>query len=216
MERHAKLISICTIIATWVIYVADLAINIFNMFGDSFWQSLIGIAAWKVYYATFVLFLFPILSCSSLLLSKPLKSRTLGVLMAVTFSTVCIYMHSIYFPFAKTAALYATADHPTKQTLRDLLKHFTSIKDIFGVIFMAAFLVIFARIFIRVISGRTEFPRYFAFINPVTGLLVSILLRTIAPGAREAIMPVFVSSFWLGLLMTSYLLYWLRLRSSRR
>ena len=29
-------------------------------------------------------------------------------------------------------------------------------------------------------------------------------------------MPVFVSSFWLGLLMTSYLLYWLRLRSSRR
>lgn len=55
MERHAKLISICTIIATWVIYVADLAINIFNMFGDSFWQPLIGIAAWKVYYATKVI-----------------------------------------------------------------------------------------------------------------------------------------------------------------
>ncbi len=29
-------------------------------------------------------------------------------------------------------------------------------------------------------------------------------------------MPVFVSSFWMGLLMTSYLLYWLILRSSHR
>ena len=29
-------------------------------------------------------------------------------------------------------------------------------------------------------------------------------------------MPVFVSSFWMGLLMKSYLFYWLTLRSSHR
>jgi len=29
-------------------------------------------------------------------------------------------------------------------------------------------------------------------------------------------MPVFISSFWMGLLMTPYLFYWLSLRSSHR
>ena len=62
MSRSLLPLGVAAITAAWLIYLSDLAIGIFAMFGDAFWAHMPGLAPWRVYAAAFAMFLFPLLA----------------------------------------------------------------------------------------------------------------------------------------------------------
>lgn len=47
-EKQIKLIAYASIIALWLVWLADLAIDIRTMFDDGFWQNMAGLPPWRV------------------------------------------------------------------------------------------------------------------------------------------------------------------------
>ena len=201
-EKQIKLIAYASIIALWLVWLADLAIDIRTMFDDSFWQNMAVLPPWRVGVATFALFLFPLVSGGVYVLNRGLRQPWLCLMLVFLFSTVCIYMHSSYFYFARAAAYHATLSGSEREAVGVLLAEYQSFKNIFGAMFLIGVLIVAA--------GKTVFPRAFALLSPLTGVLLGRMLRIVYPSAAGTLYPVLIPSFWMALLFTVYLLYLLR------
>ena len=91
-----------------------------------------------------------------------------------------------------------------------LLAEYQSFKNIFGAVFLIGVLVVSVWLFVVVAAGKTVFPRTFALLSPLTGVLLGRMLRVVYPSAAGRLYPVLIPSFWMALLFTVYLLYLLR------
>lgn len=127
-EKQIKLIAYASIIALWLVWLADLAIDIRTMFDDGFWQALANLAPWRVGVATFALFLFPFVSGGVYVLNRGLRQPWLCLMLVFLFSTVCIYMHSSYFYFARAAAYHATLSGAEREAVGALLAEYSRLK----------------------------------------------------------------------------------------
>lgn len=205
--KHNTLIAYCAIIAIWLIWLADLAIDIRTMFDDGFWKPMATLAPWKVTLATFALFLFPIVSAGMYVLNKGLRQPLLSILLVVIFSTVCIYMHSSYFFFAKASEYYASTTGSEQLIIASLLAEYNAFKNIFGAIFLISVLIVSIWLFVVVIAKKTLFPRYFAFLSPLTGTVIGKTIKAIYPPLIDVVYPIIIPSFWMAMLITVYLLY---------
>ena len=209
-EKQIKLIAYASIIALWLVWLADLAIDIRTMFDDGFWQNMAVLPPWRVEVATFALFLFPFVSGGVYVLNRGLRQPWLCLMLVFLFSTVCIYMHSSYFYFARAAAYHATLSGAEREAVGALLAEYQSFKNIFGAVFLIGVLVVSVWLFVVVAAGKTVFPRAFALLSPLTGVLLGRMLRVVYPSAAGTLYPVLIPSFWMALLFTVYLLYLLR------
>ena len=142
-------------------------------------------------------------------LNKGLRRPRLCLLLVFLFSTVCIYMHSSYFYFARTAAYHASLSGAEREAVGVLLAQYQSFKNIFGALFLAGVLAVSVWLFAVVAAGKTVFPRAFALLGPLTGVLLGRIIKAVSPSAA-ALYPVLIPSFWMALLFTVYLLYVLR------
>ena len=209
-EENTKLAAYAAIAAIWLVWLADLAIDIRTMFDDGFWQNMAHLAPWRVEAATFALFLFPLVSGGVYVLNKGLRRPWLCLLLVFLFSTVCIYMHSSYFYFARAAAYHASLSGAEREAVGVLLAQYQSFKNIFGALFLAGVLAVSVWLFIVVVAGKTVFPRAFALLSPLTGVLLGRIIKAVSPSAAATLYPVLIPSFWMALLFTVYLLYVLR------
>ena len=209
-EENTKLTAYAAIAAIWLVWLADLAIDIRTMFDDDFWQNMAHLAPWRVQAATFALFLFPLVSGGVYVLNKSLRRPWLCLLLVFLFSTVCIYMHSSYFYFARAAAYHASLSGAEREAVGVLLAQYQSFKNIFGALFLAGVLAVSVWLFIVVVAGKTVFPRAFALLGPLTGVLLGRIIKAASPSAAATLYPVLIPSFWMALLFTVYLLYVLR------
>lgn len=209
-EKNTKLTAYAAIAAIWLVWLADLAIDIRTMFDDGFWQNMVNLAPWRVKAATFALFLFPLVSGGVYVLNKGLRRPWLCLLLVFLFSTVCIYMHSSYFYFARAAAYHASLSGAEREAVGVLLAQYQSFKNIFGALFLAGVLAVSVWLFAVVAAGKTVFPRAFALLGPLTGVLLGRIIKAVSPSAAAALYPVLIPSFWMALLFTVYLLYVLR------
>ena len=209
-EKNTKLAAYAAIAAIWLVWLADLAIDIRTMFDDGFWQNMAHLAPWRVKAATFALFLFPLVSGGVYVLNKGLRRPWLCLLLVFLFSTVCIYMHSSYFYFARAAVYHASLSGAEREAVGVLLAQYQSFKNIFGALFLAGVLAVSVWLFAVVAAGKTVFPRAFCLLGPLTGVLLGRMLRVVYPSAAGTLYPVLIPSFWMALLFTVYLLYVLR------
>lgn len=205
-EENTKLTAYAAI---WLVWLADLAIDIRTMFDDGFWQNMAHLAPWRAEAATFALFLFPLVSGGVYVLNKGLRRPWLCLLLVFLFSTVCIYMHSSYFYFARAAAYHASLSGAEREAVGVLLAQYQSFKNIFGALFLAGVLAVSVWLFAVVAAEKTVFPRAFALLGPLTGVLLGRIIKAVSPSAA-ALYPVLIPSFWMALLFTVYLLYVLR------
>ena len=141
-EKQIKLIAYASIIALWLVWLTDLAIDIRTMFDDGFWQNMAVLPPWRVEVATFALFLFPFVSGGVYVLNRGLRQPWLCLMLVFLFSTVCIYMHSSYFYFARAAAYHATLSGAEREAVGALLAEYQSFKNIFGAVFLIGVLVV--------------------------------------------------------------------------
>ena len=209
-EENTKLAAYATIAAIWLVWLADLAIDIRTMFDDSFWQNMAHLAPWRVEAATFALFLFPLVSGGVYVLNKGLHRPWLCLLLVFLFSTVCIYMHSSYFYFARAAAYHASLSGAEREAVGVLLAQYQSFKNIFDALFLANVLAVSVWLFAVVAAGKTVFPRAFCLLGSLTGVLLGRIIKAVSPSAATTLYPVLIPSFWMALLFTVYLLYVLR------
>lgn len=212
-EKNTKLAAyaaIAAIAAIWLVWLADLAIDIRTMFDDGFWQNMAHLAPWRVEAATFALFLFPLVSGGVYVLNKGLRRPWLCLLLVFLFSTVCIYMHSSYFYFARAAAYHASLSGAEREAVGILLTQYQSFKNVFGALFLAGVFIVSVWLFVVVAAGKTVFPRAFCLLGPLTGVLLARIIKAVSPSAAAALYPVLIPSFWMALLFTVYLLYVLR------
>ncbi|MDO5053267.1 MAG: hypothetical protein Q4E05_10325 [Pseudoclavibacter sp.] len=215
--RDARALGLAAIAAAWLVYLSDLAIGIFDMFGDAFWVHLPELAPWRVSAAAFALFLFPLLAAGALLLRPGLRAGWLCATMAYLFCTVCVFLHSSYFFFARTAVRLSEArDEAERAALTRLLAEYSGFKDLFGAIYLGLALFVSLSVLVLVLLGRTAYPRWFAAVTPLTGVPLSLLARAAGPEAQEALRPVTIPAFWLALMFTLYLLVLLFPRSRTR
>ena len=174
-EKNTKLAAYAAIAAIWLVWLADLAIDIRTMFDDSFWQNVAHLAPWRVQAATFALFLFPLVSGGVYVLNKSLRRPWLCLLLVFLFSTVCIYMHSSYFYFARAAAYHASLSGAEREAVGVLLAQYQSFKNIFGALFLAG--VLLGRI-IKAVSPSAAATLYPALIPSFwMALLFTVYLR---------------------------------------
>jgi len=204
-EKQIKLIAYASIIALWLVWLADLAIDIRTMFDDGFWQALANLAPWRVEVATFALFLFPFVSGGVYVLNRGLRQPWLCLMLVFLFSTVCIYMHSSYFYFARAAAYHATLSGAEREAVGALLAEYQSFKNIFGAVFLIGVLVVSVWLFAVVAAGKTVFPRAFALLSPLTGVLLGRMLRVVYPSAAVEILIAALTFVLLDALMLSVL-----------
>ena len=209
-EKNTKLAAYAAIAAIWLVWLADLAIDIRTMFDDGFWQNMAHLAPWRVEAATFALFLFPLVSGGVYVLNKGLRRPRLCLLLVFLFSTVCIYMHSSYFYFARTAAYHASLSGAEREAVGVLLAQYQSFKNIFGALFLAGVFIVSVWLFVVVAAGKTVFPRAFCLLGPLTGVLLGRIIKAVSPSVAATLYPVLIPSFWMALLFTVYLLYVLR------
>ena len=209
-EKNTKLAAYAAIAAIWLVWLADLAIDIRTMFDDGFWQNMAHLAPWRVEAATFALFLFPLVSGGVYVLNKGLRRPWLCLLLVFLFSTVCIYMHSSYFYFARAAAYHASLSGAEREAMGVLLAQYQSFKNVFGALFLAGVFIVSVWLFAVVAAGKTVFPRAFCLLGPLTGVLLGRIIKAVSPPAAAALYPVLIPSFWMALLFTVYLLYVLR------
>ena len=209
-EKNTKLAAYAAIAAIWLVWLADLAIDIRTMFDDDFWQNMAHLAPWRVEAATFALFLFPLVSGGVYVLNKGLRRPRLCLLLVFLFSTVCIYMHSSYFYFARTAAYHASLSGAEREAVGVLLAQYQSFKNIFGALFLAGVFIVSVWLFVVVAAGKTVFPRAFCLLGPLTGVLLGRIIKAVSPSVAATLYPVLIPSFWMALLFTVYLLYVLR------
>ena len=209
LKQH-KLIAYLAIIAIWLIWLSDLAIDIRTMFDDGFWQPMANLQPWRITFATFALFLFPLVSGGVYVLNKGLKKPLLSLLLFVIFSTVCIYMHSSYFFFAKASSYYADTSGAEQAVIAGLLQEYNAFKNTFGAIFLISVLIASAWLLVVVAANKTVFPRYFALLNPLTGTVLGKSIHALYPPLATMIYPVIIPAFWMALLFTVYLLYLLK------
>ena len=209
-EENTKLTAYAAIAAIWLVWLADLAIDIRTMFDDGFWQNMAHLAPWRVEAATFALFLFPLVSGGVYVLNKGLRRPWLCLLLVFLFSTVCIYMHSSYFYFARAAAYHASLSGAERKAVGVLLTQYQSFKNVFGALFLAGVFIVSVWLFAVVAAGKTVFPRAFALLGPLTGVLLGRIIKAVSPSAAATLYPVLIPSFWMALLFTVYLLYVLR------
>ena len=155
-EKQIKLIAYASIIALWLVWLADLAIDIRTMFDDGFWQNMAGLPPWRVEVATFALFLFPFVSGGVYVLNRGLRQPWLCLMLVFLFSTVCIYMHSSYFYFARAAAYHATLSGAEREAVGALLAEYQSFKNIFGAVFLIGVLVVSVWLFAVVAAGENR------------------------------------------------------------
>ncbi len=212
--RQHQYLAYAAIAAIWLIYLADLAIDIRSMFDEGFWQPMAGLALWRVYFASAALLLFPLVSGGLYVLNRGLKQLWLCLLLFFTFSTLCIYLQSSYFFFARASTWYASASGSERVMLAGLLAEYSSFKNLFGAAFLAVVALASLWLAAVVALGKTVFPPYFALLSPLTGTLLSILLKNLAPVVHTAAYPLILPSFWMAMLMTVYLLYVLRLEQN--
>ena len=209
-EKNTKLTAYAAIAAIWLVWLADLAIDIRTMFDDGFWQNMANLAPWRVKAATFALFLFPLVSGGVYVLNRSLRQPWLCLMLVFLFSTVCIYMHSSYFFFARAAAHHAALSGAEREAVGALLAEYQAFKNIFGAVFLIGVLIVSVWLFAVVAAGKTAFPRVFALFSPLTGVLLGRMLKAVSPSAAAALYPVLIPSFWMALLFTVYLLHVLR------
>ena len=91
-----------------------------------------------------------------------------------------------------------------------LLAQYQSFKNIFGALFLAGVFIVSVWLFVVVAAGKTVFPRAFALLGPLTGVLLGRIIKAVSPSAAATLYPVLIPSFWMALLFTVYLLYVLR------
>ena len=143
-------------------------------------------------------------------LNKGLRRPWLCLLLVFLFSTVCIYMHSSYFYFARAAAYHASLSGAEREAVGVLLAQYQSFKNIFGALFLAGVLAVSVWLFAVVAAEKTVFPRAFALLGPLTGVLLGRIIKAVSPSVAATLYPVLIPSFWMALLFTVYLLYVLR------
>lgn len=194
------------IVSSWLIYLADLAVDMKDLFGPGFWQDLAKVEEWKLYLAAFALLLFPFLAKGSILLGLGLKRKWLGNLLAATFASLCVFLHSSYIFFGKTGGAYQEARGETRQVLGQLLAEFTAFKNSLAVPYFLSILVLSLLIFWIVVKGKSIYPPYMAWINPLTGLAIRGVMRLVIPELNHLLYPFVIPAFWVALMMTVYLL----------
>ena len=118
-------------------------------------------------------------------------------------------MHSSYFYFARAAAYHASVSGAEREAVGVLLAQYQSFKNIFDALFLANVLAVSVWLFAVVAAGKTVFPRAFALLGPLTGVLLGRIIKAVSPSAA-ALYLVLIPSFWMALLFTVYLLYVLR------
>lgn len=196
---------IAAIIAAWLIYFSDLAIDIRDMFGDGYWEHMPQLEPWRIQAGAFALFLFPFLALGCVVLHRGLGARWLCAALAFTLCTFCVFLHSSYFFFARAAARRAEAAPAEQAALDGLLAEYSDFKNIFGAGYLGAILLLSAATFIIVITGRSAFPRVFALINPLTGVALSRAVQAFAPQLLDPLSPFLIPAFWFSLMLSLYI-----------
>ncbi len=188
-EKNTKLAAYVAIAAIWLVWLADLAIDIRTMFDDDFWQNMAHLAPWRVQAATFALFLFPLVSGGVYVLNKGLRRPWLCLLLVFLFSTVCIYMHSSYFYFARAAAYHASLSGAEREAVGVLLAQYQSFKNIFGALFLAGVLAVSVWLFAVVAAEKNRVPARLCPARPADGRAVGQNNQGCFPVSRRHAVP---------------------------
>ena len=207
-ERVNKLKIILSISAFWIIFIADVLVHITNMFGEQYWRELSRIRTPALYFATFVFVLFPLTKPVIMKMYdtiKPYGKYTSGIIYAMTIflvSSLCPYLHISYSYYSITSGYLYNNITTDTGILTDILNGFDYFKNPVGLLYMALSCVIFILLFIVIISGKTKFPRWFAFINPLVSILLKLALSVFSQEIADLLWPLLIPAFGIAVFFT--------------
>lgn len=187
------------IVALWVLTAADWVIPIAQIHGAAYSGALADATASQTLFCTLVLFTFPLATWALGELLARLGLGMLTPLVAAFFGTVTIFMHTSFY-FYHWAAQHASGD-----ALTTMIGSFDALKDPMGTAYMIVLGLISLVVLVTMLRGRV-FPRALALVNPITGLVVLRLLKTLSPGLMRALTPALIPATMFALLITLSLL----------
>lgn len=203
------ILSTLAIISSWIIYIADLVVNIERMNKDSFWKPLSILNSKKIVFVVYSFMLFPFQLFPLILLYKgfsPLGNVIATVptgLLGFLFTTVCVALHVSYYYYSVVGKQVSEVEVEQKQLLLSLIDKFDKFKDKIGTLFFALFCSAYLMIFVIIITGKTIYPYCFAILNPVLGIIITRLLKKVIPSFKLKLLP----AFWQALMITVVCIY---------
>lgn len=200
-----KIFLYLSIVGAWIFALADYLLDIKNMFGAGFYESFVGMDYKIIVFSTFSIFAFPFLAYGIRKILYDINLEKLSPFMLIYISTVPVFMHASFFYYYNVVNLSSASSYTV-----DLLNKFDILKNIFGTLYFVGLGIICIGIFIKILKGRTLYPRWFSIFNPIVGILFLNILKLILPNVAKVIYPLFVPGTILALMMTIYIIYSLR------
>lgn len=195
-----KLMMILSIISAWIFALSDYLLDMKSMFGAPFYSVFNGMPLHIMLYATFCLFAFPFLGWGLIEIFKRTNLQFLGPWISAFLATVPIFMHTSFLYYYFIVNDLGAAAIP-------LLNKIEIYKNFIGILYFIGVAVISACLFYAVITGRSSYPKSFAWLNPLLAVIVLSVLKFVAPSFASVIYPLLVPATILALLMSLYLIY---------
>lgn len=193
-----KFVLIVEIIAVWILASADYVVPIKNMYGPAFYENLKNLSLSQANYGAYMIFVLPFVALG---LGKLMKGIHLKGLVPITYffvASVMVCLHTSYIYYYHVSR--RLAEHPELQSVID---DFDKFKNFVGTVYIVGLLVLSLVVFAYVAMGRSIYPKKFAVINPLTGILV----LSIFPNMQEPLYFVFIPATFFALMITTYLMY---------
>ena len=203
MEKNKKYIELISIlIAMWALAIADLLVPIKKMYGMDFYMPLANASFGKIIYITLALFTFPFIAYGFKKIIDGTALKSLSMYVAYFFSTITVFLHSSYYYYYQVAR--RLNQHPELQAI---LNDFDKIKNVIGTIYFLGLILISAILFIQIAFGKSIYPKWFAVINPIVGMIILSIVSKINFTFYQLIYPIFIPATVLAIMMTVYLVY---------
>lgn len=199
------------VIAAWMFCASDYLLDMRSMFGEGFYSVFVAMNYGTALYAAVVMLAFPFLA---LVISLILRLSSLSWLVPFTWFfllTVPMAIHTSFMYYYLVVNEVGTTGEGAR-----LLAAFDQFKNPFGLAYFAGVAFLSACLFIAIAAGKSVFPRYFALINPLIGVLALRLIATLSPTFAEAVHAALVPASMLAAMVTVCGIYLLRHRSWRQ
>ncbi|MDO5722624.1 MAG: hypothetical protein Q4P06_08835 [Actinomycetaceae bacterium] len=207
MLKTKPAVIIASIVAAWMFFLSDYLLDMRGMFDERFYQVFENMSYPVAIYAAVSALAFPFLAMGLAHVLRAASLRLLVPVMVYFLLTVPIVIHTSFIYY-----YYVVTELGMSGEGKQLLDRFDAFKNVFGAAYFAGVALLSLALLVTVAMGKSVFPRYFALVNPIVGIVALNLLKAISPALGETLHPLFVPATFLAFLMTLYGLYLLRHR----
>lgn len=190
------------IIAAWIFFLSDYLLDMREMFSPLYYQPFENMPASIAIYACLAMLATPFLAMGIAIILRLSKLTIIVPFMYFSLLTINVFMHSsfiFYYYTVKNLGINSSSER--------LFKDFDSMKNIFGASYFITVAIISLLLFIVIITKRSVFPRYFAFFNPLVGVVLLKLISFVSVNLAEAIHLILIPASTLAIFMTISIIY---------